>query len=91
MIVVAPAGGPADVDSTSYLPAHREWFCNKPHDWHHPTMDDYLYRFQRGDLAERTDGGGPLRWRGSVVLNNDNLSVTRRDVGGLLRMSRKLT
>lgn len=75
MTDVTPAGDLTDANRTSYLHSHRHWFCRQPHDWHHPTLDPIFYRFERGDRPFRQDTIGPLRWRGNIVLNNNNLCV----------------
>ena len=70
---VEPDGGHDDGNVTAYHPQQREWFYLGPHNWHHPTMDKWLYRFQRGDLPFRQEPVGVLRWRGQVVLNRQDM------------------
>ena len=67
-----PRRGADHDDRTAYLESQREWFYIRPHDWHHPTQDAMLYRFERGDLPYRSDPVGPLRWRRQIVLNRDD-------------------
>ncbi|KAL8796498.1 MAG: hypothetical protein Q9195_001172 [Heterodermia aff. obscurata] len=73
---VEPRAGDGDHNRTSYLEAHRHWYCEGRHNWHHQTLDPIFYRFQRGDRPFRVDAVGPLRWRGYVVLNSNNEVIT---------------
>ena len=75
MTDVTPAGDLTEGNRTSYLHSQRHWFCRRPHDWHHPTLDPIFYRFERGDRPFRQDTIGPLRWRGNIVLNHKDLCV----------------
>lgn len=69
-----PARGTHPDDETSYHPNQQDWRFEGHHGWH-PNQDAALYRFQREGFGVLTYTPGPLRWRGQVVLNREDVYV----------------
>lgn len=67
-----PTEGSGRHDVTSYLQAQRLWRFDGGWD---PSQDDILYRLERADLPTPEYEAGPLRWRGQVVLTNQNKPI----------------